>query len=267
MSYPAATAPGRRVEICGMLVAAALPTLVTWLYFVALAGHSPAVQQTAYGVGKALQFAFPLVWLLWLRWRARGTVPFLWRPRFACCPATKIGTVPCWPRGAGIAAGAVFGAVVFAAMVLGYHAWLGPAGLLAPAGKAIAARVAAFGLTGPAAFVGMAVFYALVHSFLEEYYWRWFLFGQLRRLMPVPAAVVLSSLAFTIHHVIVLAAYFGWRSPATAVFSLAVAVAGVVWAWIYHRSGSLLGPWLSHALADAALFTIGHSLLRATLGW
>ncbi len=246
MSYPAATAPGRRAEVWAVLVGAALPTLVTWLYFVALAGHSPAVQQTAYGVGKALQFAFPLVWVFCVQ---RQSI--------------RLGR-PGW---AGVPAGAAFGAVVFIAILLGYHAWLGPAGLLAPAGKAIAARVAAFGLTGPAAFVGMAVFYALVHSFLEEYYWRWFFFGQLRRLMPVPAAVVLSSLAFTIHHVIVLAAYFGWRSPATAVFSLAVAVAGVVWAWIYHRSGSLLGPWLSHALADAALFTIGHSLLRATLGW
>ena len=26
--------------------------------------------------------------------RKKGTVPFLWQPRFAWCPATKIGTVP-----------------------------------------------------------------------------------------------------------------------------------------------------------------------------
>jgi membrane protease YdiL (CAAX protease family) len=264
MTHAAASAPRRRAEIWCVLVAAAVPTLVTWLYFVALAGQSPAVQQTAYGVGKALQFAFPLLWVLW--W-AKGTVPFLRRPRFACCPATRIGTVPGRPRGGGLAAGAAFGAVVFVAMLWGYHAWLGPAGLLVPAGKAIAARMAAFGLASPAGFAGMAIFYAVVHSLLEEYYWRWFLFGQMRRLMPAPSAVVLSSLAFTLHHVIVLAAYFGWRSPATAVFSLAVAVAGVVWAWIYHRSGSLLGPWLSHALADAALFTVAYSLLRARLGW
>ena len=212
------------------------------------------MQQTAYGVGKALQFAFPLVWVFCVQ--RQPIRADLGRAKRA--PVGLAGV----PR-----PGAAFGAVAFIAILLGYHAWLGPAGLLAPAGKAIAARVAAFGLTGPAAFVGMAVFYALVHSFLEEYYWRWFFFGQLRRLMPVPARGRASSLAFTIHHVIVLAAYFGWRSPATAVFSLAVAVAGVVWAWIYHRSGSLLGPWLSHALADAALFTIGHSLLRATLGW
>ncbi len=259
MRYQAAVTLLRRAEFWGVLLGAAIPTLVTWLYFVALARQPAAVQQTAYGLGKGLQFVFPLVWVLWLQ-RQRGS-------RAGPLGDAKIGTVPRWPRRAGLALGAAFGAVAFATILWGYHAWLGPAGMLAPAGKAIAARVASFGLTSPAGFAGMAVFYAVLHSFLEEYYWRWFLFGQMRRLMPVGAAIGLSSLAFTIHHVIVLAAYFGWRSPATAVFSLAVAVAGVVWAWLYHRSGSLLGPWLSHALADAALFAVGYSLLHATLGW
>ena len=75
------------------------------------------------------------------------------------------------------------------------------------------------------------------------------------------------SLAFALHHVIVLAFYFGWRSPATVAFSLGVALGGAVWAWIYHRSGSLLGPWLSHAVVDAAIFAVGYQLLRSVLGW
>ena len=113
----------------------------------------------------------------------------------------------------------------------------------------------------------MAVFYAVVHSFLEEYYWRWFFFGQMRRLMPVGGrgrAVQPGLHGPPRHRVgglfrLVVAGHRG--------LSLAVAVGGMVWAWIYHRSGSLLGPWLSHALADAAMFTVGHSLFRATLGW
>ena len=162
---------------------------------------------------------------------------------------------------------AVVLAAVLAGALLAYHVWLAPAGLLAAAGKAAAARVGSFGISGPAGFAGMAVFYSAFHSLLEEYYWRWFVFGQLRRLMPLPAAVAVSSLAFTAHHVIVLAVYFGWRSPATTVFSLAVAVAGAFWAWLYQRSGSLLGPWLSHLLADAAIFAVGYSLVRTAAGW
>ena len=241
MRLQAAIALLRRVELWGVLLGATFPTLVTWLYFVALARHSPAAQQTAYAVGKTLQFAFPLLWVFGVR---RQPIRFR------------------WPGMGGVAAGLLFGAAVFAAILLAYHAWLGPAGLLLPAGKAMAAKVAGFGVASPAAFVCMAVFYAMLHSFLEEYYWRWFLFGQLRPMTTPAAAAVLSSLAFTSHHVLVLAAYFGWRSPETAVFSLGVAVGGMVWAWIYHRSGSLLGPWLSHALADAALFTVGYGVMR-----
>ncbi len=62
------------------------------------------------------------------------------------------------------------------------------------------------------------------------------------------------------HHVILLASYFGWTSPITYVFSGGVAIGGVVWAFLYEYSGSLLGPWLSHALIDAAIFTVGYDL-------
>ena len=141
-----------------------------------------------------------------------------------------------------MAAGVVFGAAIFAAILVGYHAWLGPAGLLAPAGKAMAARVAGFGVASPAAFAGMTVFYALVHSFLEEVYCAWFVFGQMRQVMPAAAAAVLSSLAFTVHHVIVLAAYPGWWSAATAVCSLAVGVGGMVWAWTIIAAALCWGP-------------------------
>ena len=241
----------RRADACAVLAGVAIPTLVTWLYFVALRNCPAAVQQTAYGVGKTAQFAFPLVWLL------AGRLQFV--------TATAGGREASVRRG--VIEGLAFGGLVTAAIMLGYHFWLEPAGLLAPAGKAVAEKVTRFGVAGPAGFALMAMFYVLVHSFLEEYYWRWFIFRLMRQLMPPAAAIVLSSLAFTLHHVIVLGAYFGWRSPATAVFSLAVAVAGAVWAWMYHRSGSLLGPWLSHALADAAIFAVGYGLVRGALGW
>ncbi len=238
-------APFRRAEAWGALLGAIIPAAVTWLYFVAMDRHAPGAQQAAYALGKTLQFAFPLLWVFGVQ---RQPIRFQ------------------RPHARGVAAGAIFGMMAAAAILLGYHFWLGPTGLLAAAGRTMTARVTSFGVGSPAAFARMAVFYALVHSLLEEYYWRWFVFGQLRRLMPGPAAIVLSSALFTVHHVIVLAAYFGWRSPATAVLSLGVGIGGMVWAWLYQRSGSLLGPWLSHALVDAALFAVGYSLLRATLG-
>ena len=60
---------------------------------------------------------------------------------------------------------------------------------------------------------------------------------------------------------LILGTYFGWTSPATWLFSLAIAIGGAAWAWLYHRSGSLVGPWLSHLLVDAAIFVIGYHLV------
>jgi len=236
----------RRAETAMMLSAAALPTLTAWLYFVALAGSPTAIQQTSYLLGKGLQFALPLLWFFAIRQQ-----PLRWRP----------------PRVAGVVEGLVFGAAVFGAIVLGYFTWLRPQGFAAAAVGPIAGKLAGFGVDGPGKFAALALFYCAIHSLLEEYYWRWFLFGGLRRLLPLTPAVLLSAAAFAAHHVIVLAAYFGYRHWETWLLSLGVAVGGAIWARLYHRSGSLLGPWLSHLLVDAGIFFVGYELLATPLGW
>ena len=76
----------------------------------------------------------------------------------------------------------------------------------------------------------------------------------------------MSSLGFLAHHVLVLGKFFGFANPATYLLSACIAVGGAVWAWLYDRTGSLLGPWLSHMLVDAAIFAIGYDLVRSTLG-
>jgi membrane protease YdiL (CAAX protease family) len=268
----------RRVEIIAALLGVIVPTVVTWLYFVALRNCAATLQQTAYAIGKTVQFALPVVWFLALRKMARGDAEtrregtersstaeycgrFIRSPHPSPLPAGEGTTI------ASIGLGLAFGILAFATIVLAYWLWLGPAGMFDTAGKAITDKVVSFGVRNPAGFAVMAIFYAVVHSLLEEYYWRWFVFGQLRRLMPLWVAIVLSALAFMQHHVIVLAAYFGWSSPATAVFSAGVAIGGMFWAWLYNRSGSLLGPWLGHAMADAAIFVVGYSLVRGVMGW
>ena len=98
---------------------------------------------------------------------------------------------------------------------------------------------------------------------MEEYYFRWFVFGQLRNLTGFLPAMIVSGLAFMAHHVIVLRHYFNGLSPWTVLLSCAIAVGGLIWAFQYERSKSLTGPWLSHAIVDAGIFAIGYHLLFA----
>ena len=63
-----------------------------------------------------------------------------------------------------------------------YFGWLREGELLHREHEKVRTLLADFRI-GPAdtgKYVALAVFYALVHSLLEEYYWRWFVFGQLR---------------------------------------------------------------------------------------
>jgi len=229
-----------RVDAWAVLFALVLPTVVTLVYLVLLADYATGIGRIAYGAGKVVQFGFPLVWVLAVQRR---------RLRFQV------------PGARGLLEGIGFGALVLAGMLLIYHLWLEPDGLLEPAGVAIRDVLRRFGMDTPTRFLGLGVFISLLHSLLEEYYWRWFVFGGLRRLTSLWPAILISSLGFMAHHVLLLGKYFDGLSPATALFSLAVAVGGAVWAWVYHRSDSLLGPWLSHLLVDAGIFLVGYQMV------
>jgi membrane protease YdiL (CAAX protease family) len=230
----------RRADAAALWAAALFPSLATWLYFVVLSRHPSAAVQAAYWTEKILQFAFPAIWVMLIQRQSLRLTR---------------------PRAGGMAEGLALGAAVLAGTLLLYFLWLKPGGYMVAAVDSITAKAKELGMGSPARFILGGVLYCSIHALLEEYYWRWFLFGGLRRRMPVAAAVALSSLAFTAHHVILLAVYFGGWSWATAFFSLCVAVGGAAWAWIYHRSGSLLGPWLSHLLIDAGIFIVGYDLV------
>lgn len=229
------------ILIVGML----LPTVVTWIYFVALSSYSPALQKGAYGIGKIIQFALPLLaWWLVRNHQVSG-------PRNH--PSVNIKLSLLW--------GSITGLLIGAA-ILGLYTWvLLPNGLMDGARNQAKSKLQEIGMATPAMLLTVGLFYSLFHSGLEEYYWRWFVFRNLEDRMPVWFAIGLSSLGFMLHHVLVLARYFDWSSPITYLFSLGVATGGAIWALIYRSTGSLYGAWLSHLFVDAAIFVVGYWLV------
>ena len=132
----------------------------------------------------------------------------------------------------------------------------------------ILAKFKEMGLDSVAGFLTVAVFYCVCHSLLEEYYWRWFVFGWLTRHLRFWPALVLASLGFMAHHVVVLAVYFpGVRNFFALALPLAlcVGIGGGAWCWLYHKTGSLIATWLSHLLIDAAIMWIGYDLVASRL--
>lgn len=241
LDQPPATTSDRIAVAFAML----FPTIVTLVYFQWLKDSGASFQQIAYGIGKVLQFGFPVVWvLIWyrqkLKWSGQRDPKQIWL-------------------------GVVFGFVVAATMFAIYFLLIQPSEVAAGLTEMVKEKVGGLGVDSIWKYAGLGCFYALCHSFLEEYYWRWFVFDYLKKFTNIIRANILSSLGFMAHHVILLAFFFGWSSPLTYLFSLCIAVGGMFWAWQYQRTGRLLAPWISHMIVDAGIFALGYFLIKDIL--
>jgi len=169
---------------------------------------------------------------------------------------------PAWPTLRGLEYGVGFGLVIALLVFVTFFGWFQHSELFAQTPAKVYALVHKLHATTPARYVVLTLIFCVGHALLEEYYWRWFAFGWLRRYVPVTAAIVISALGFTAHHLLLLHVYFPGNFWLLAVpLALAVAVGGAVWAWIYDRSGSLYAAWISHMLIDLAIFAAGYAMI------
>ena len=233
-------ASASRADRAALLFALTFPSLVTWVYFILLAESAAGLQLAAKSIGMVIQFGLPMFWVVYMQQQRLS-----WSQ----------------PKRDGLLIGGLLGLAIVAVMFGAYHLWLKPSGAFDSAAPAVLDKVKGMGIDSTAKFAALSTFYAVLHSLLEEYYWRWFVFAQLRRVTALGPAIAISALGFMAHHVIVLSVFFGWGSFLSLFFSLGVAVGGVAWAWLYHRSRSLFGPWLSHALVDAGIFAVGYEIV------
>ena len=243
-SISPSVSPRRALLWSGVLFGLVFPTIITWGYFVFAGRYSSGAQQVTYLIVKGIQFIFPVVWV--------------W---FVLREPLRTGR----PSAQGLLLGAAFSVVVVGAGWLLFDRVLRDMTVFSSAAALIHDKIGGFGIDSVGKYVVLAGFYSLFHSLMEEYYWRWFVFRQLRRLVPMWPAIVISALGFMGHHVIVLAEFFKETLWLAWLLSAGVAVGGLFWAWLYERTGSLFGPWLSHLLIDAGVFWIGYDLMRETM--
>jgi membrane protease YdiL (CAAX protease family) len=219
------------------------PTAMAWVYAMALTGpegKANPLLQSVYAASKVVQFTFPILCMVLIDRRL---------------------TWPGRPTLRGLPAALGFGLVVDAGMLLLYYGFLRGTVFFEEATARLKQEMGQFELASPAGFALYAGVFILVHSLLEEYYWRWFVFGWLQRVASVGTALALSSVAFGIYHVWVLAGFFpGWLWLAVVPFGVCTGLGGAVWAWLYQRSGSIYAPWLSHLVVEAGLFVLGYDM-------
>lgn len=250
-----------------LIIGLALPTAITWVYFVALATSPPSTQQIAFTTGKLLQFALPIIaWVLWQRFDSWDNSPPHNSNNDASVSATSdvANALPVAGSRSFItnryAIGILTGVVISLAIFAVYFAFLLPFGFIDDARIQAKEKLREIGMSAPWQLFLIASFYSLFHSGFEEFYWRRFVFRGLLCYSKLTPAILISSLGFMSHHVLVVARYFGWDSPLTYALSLGVAVGGAIWAVMLVSYRSLIPGWISHAIVDAALFAIAFHL-------
>ena len=236
-----------RLPLAIIVLGMAIPTIGTYFYFDLLSGSDPLWQKCAYVGAKGAQLLILVLALaLWRRKPNDETLP-VERERPSATNGIWVGL------GTGLAIGVL--------MLVMFQLVLKPANVMEPVKLAAQEKLRGLGADSPSVLLAIAAFYAIIHSGFEELYWRGFVFRGLLQYTSSTSSVVLSSFGFMSHHIIVLAKYFGYGSVWTYLFSLGVAVGGVVWAVLYKRYEGLWPGWLSHAIVDAAIFFIGFLLL------
>lgn len=216
-----------------------VPFCASLLYFVLLS-ESPAGKMI-YGGAKIFTIVWPVICLAILWQVGIGKMKSNWGPA-----AVHLRALPL-----GIATGLLIVAALWGLLQT-------PLGDIVDA-SAPAIRKKATALGFLENYILFATFLSVLHSLIEEYFWRWFVFGHLRQKMPVVAAAILGSIAFASHHLIVVAQFFPFGF---AVFlSICVAIGGLLWCWLYQHQGTLTGAWISHLIADVGLMTVGYHLL------
>lgn len=229
MEKPKTNEKRRALLALALLVPA--PSLGTWAGLVG--GQGEPWGQAVYAVAKGWILALPLLWLVVVERR---------RPR--------------WPRPKreGMVWGAVTGVAIFAVIMGAYllfaKRWIEPG--------FVSDQIAKVGLDTPLLYLLFAGYVCVINALLEEYVWRWFVATRCEALMRRAAAVVVSALFFTLHHVIALDLYFDWR--VTALSSLGIFIGGATWSWLYIRYRNIYAAYLSHIFADIAIFVIGYWL-------
>ncbi len=230
----------QRKAILGCVIPALfVPFIGSLVYFVLLAGNS--LSMLLYGATKVFTIVWPViaVYVIQKQGFPRGRIDW----------EKHVKSLPLGLLTGGVIGGAIVGLYFFSP--LGEYA-AGHSGSLH-------AKLVDMGVSEKANYIWFCLFLAGIHSLIEEFYWRWFVFGQLSRVASRKVSYFASNLGFAGHHYVVLGCYFS--AMGAFVFGTGVGVGGAIWCWMYRRQKTLAGCWLSHALVDAAIFVVGYHLV------
>lgn len=104
-------------------------------------------------------------------------------------------------------------------------------------------------------FTWVAIYIPMVNSLLEEFFFRGFIFLNIKRLNGRKFAYIISAFVFALYHVAIMG---NWFSP--IIFILAMSglfVGGLIFNYLNDRDGNIYNSWIVHMMANLSINTVG----------
>lgn len=108
-------------------------------------------------------------------------------------------------------------------------------------------------------FLLVSLYISFVNSLLEEFFFRGFLFSNLKNSASRPFAWWFSSGIFALYHVAMM---IGWFHPLLLLLVIAgLTAGGMIFNYLNEKLNTLFGSWIVHMFANFAINTIGFILM------
>ena len=109
-------------------------------------------------------------------------------------------------------------------------------------------------------FLYVSLYISFAISFLEEFFFRGFVFSNLKQHSGRKLAYIFSAAAFSMYHVAMM---IGWFSPSLFLLVMAgLVIGGMIFNWLNEKLDTIYCSWLTHMFANFAINTIGFMLLK-----
>lgn len=104
-------------------------------------------------------------------------------------------------------------------------------------------------------FIYVAFYISFINSFLEESFFRGFIFLNLKKTMKKPISYFISAVAFSVYHVAILS---NWFNPVLFIVALiGLFIGGLILNWLNSKSENIYNSWVVHMFANFAINTVG----------
>ncbi len=104
-------------------------------------------------------------------------------------------------------------------------------------------------------YIGIALYISLINSLLEEFFFRGFMFLNLRKIGQRMFAYLVSAFAFTIYHIAIMGS---WFTPALFVVAMVgLFVGALIFNYLNEQDGNIYNSWMVHMMANLAINTVG----------